>query len=1021
MPSTVTSSKLAERIAVLQANPAAMQRMMLRTLEDITNGEVIIVDPTNPFIFLMEATCSIASAGMTQAEAITQKLYPKRAVSDEDLYRHMSDSDYLNRFDKPGKTAIHLLLDVEELKQKAVLIPDGSGIKQIVIPKHTEITVAGVKLTMQYPIQLRVMPHGGVGVFYDTSSYSPLYALESNKLPFVTGRVRGRPFIRFSIPVHEMSINSQLIQLNNATGFAKSFDFSNKFYFCRAYTKNTIDNKWVEIKTTHSEQVYDINEPTLVLQVLEGRLKASLPQIYFNNGLIKDSLRVDIYTTQGIDDFNLGGYDMTAYSANWLDYDSVDTSIYSSPLFTFSGLLMFSDQVISGASAGISFDALRDKVITNGLSNNNLPITNSQLVNVLSSQNYDVVTNLDNITNRQFLASRTLPIPKQIVQNDFNTGTTISAAGATVLTIQETFNQLKTYPFVTDNGNRLTILPETLFTRNNGQLKLVDTATHLNLIDLMATSPEGLATTINENLFVYTPFYYVLDANKDLFETRAYVLDRPEVISKFFVTENTGFGIPVSTKSYILNKNINARGYVLQITVETSDVFLELDIDQINIQLSFLPKGSLTRTVFNGVLVSPLDTNTNKPIDNIYTYEFYLDTNYDVDDTHSLILEPTGTSLSLTNEFDLVYVVKNHSPLGSTTSTIENFYVETELSNYDDNAIYRGLTHEKITLKFGEWLEHLWVRSRSAVSEETYLSYSEDVPAVYGEDVYLRDSIGNLVLDYDSGTNEITTTLLHQQGEPVLTVVGQTAFNAAKALNPLLTVMNWWSTLTNTQRKTYQVIARLKGEHILNAQGLPIAVSSMRDIYRQVDIVLLDGRYYFATEDATLSYRTELMSAVISWVNTELEELSLRLLEQSELYFYPKITMGEIEVIVGENDLQRIDAEQRLSVTFYMEEDKVNNDELKRNVIEKTARIISTQLEQSTISVAGMQNALIKEMGSDIISVTLKGFTDDTYDTITIVDTAKRPSIGKQIIALSNLTLAVRDAINISFLKHLKN
>ena len=53
MPSTVTSSKLAERIAVLQANPAAMQRMMLRTLEDITNGEVIIVDPTNPFIFLI--------------------------------------------------------------------------------------------------------------------------------------------------------------------------------------------------------------------------------------------------------------------------------------------------------------------------------------------------------------------------------------------------------------------------------------------------------------------------------------------------------------------------------------------------------------------------------------------------------------------------------------------------------------------------------------------------------------------------------------------------------------------------------------------------------------------------------------------------------------------------------------------------------------------------------------------------------------------------------------------------------
>lgn len=1021
MTTTVTSSKLAERISVLQANPAAMQRMILRTLEDLTNGEVIIVDPTNPFVFLMEATCSIASASMLQAEAIAQKLYPKRAMSQEDLYRHMSDSDYLNRFDKPGKTRIHLLLDIEELKQKAVLIPDGSGIKQLVIPKHTVFMVAGIKLTMQYAVQLRVMPHGAVGVYYDTTSSSPLYALESNKLPFNTGRVRGRPFIRFSIPVHEMEITSQIIQLNNATGFAKSFQYTNKFYYCRAFTKNSSDTEWVEIKTTHSDQVYDVTEPTLVLQVLDGVLKTVVPQIYFNNQTIKDSLRVDIYTTQGIDDYNLGGFDVTAFSANWLDNDAVETSVYSSPLFTFSGLVIFSDQVIAGASSSLGFDALRDKVINNALSNSNLPITNIQLTNVLQNQNYDVVTNLDNVTNRQFLASRSLPAPKVIVQNDFNTGTTVSPAGATVLTLQQSFNQLKTYPFVADNGQRLTIKPESLFTRNNGQLKLVDTATLSNLFDLLTTSPETLASIVNESRFVFTPFYYVLDAGKDLFETRAYVLDRPEVISKFFISENTGLGIPVSTKDYILNKNPNGNGFVLSITVETSDAFLELDLEQINVQLSFLPKGSLERTVFNGVLTSVLDTNTGKPVNDIYTYDFYIDTNYDVDDTHSLVLEPSGLSTTLINDFDLVYVVKDHTPFGSTTSSIDTFYSFTEFDNYDTLATYRGLTHERITLKFGEWLEHLWVRSRSAVVEETYLTYATDIRAVYSENVYLRDNSGNLVLDYDVGTNELNTTLLHEAGEPVLTTTGQNAFNAAKALNPLLTVMVWWSTLTNAQRESYQVIAHLKGENILDNLGNPQVVNSLRDVYRQVDLVLIDGRYYFATEDATAVYKSELISTVISWINGELEELSLRLLEQSELYFYPKITMGEIEVIVGENISQRIDAEQVLNISYYMQEDKVSNDELKRNVIEKTAKVISDQLLQATISVSGIQTALLKELGEDVVSVNIKGFTKDLYDTITIVDTAKRPSIGKQVIVLSNLTLAVRDAINISFLKHLQN
>lgn len=1021
MANQVTSSRFAERINILAANPAAMQRMILRTLEDMTNGDVVIVDPTNPFVFLMEATCSIASAGMLQAEALVQKLYPKRAMTSEDLYRHMSDSDYLNRFDKPGRSVVHVLMDLEEFQQKAVLVPDGSGIRQIVIPKHSEIMVAGIKLTLQYPIQIRLMPHGGIGVFYDTSEISPLYTLETNRIDFKIGRVSNRRFMKFTIPVQEMAIQSQMIQLNNVTGFAKEFDYTDKFFYCRAYTKNTVDSTWSEILVTHSEQVYDVNTPTVIVKVLEGRLSTTLPQIYFNNGTIEDSLRIDIYTTQGLDGTNLGAYKMDAYSANWLDYDTVVNSPYTAPLFTFSGLLLFSDSVIAGTAAGMTLDALRDKVITNGLSNNNLPITNSQLSNAIQNQNFDVVTNLDNVTDRQFLASRALPAPKTVVQNDFNAGTTISPAGSCVLTLQQTLSSLMDFNTVADNGNRMTIKPETLFTRYNGQLKIVDNVTHSGLINLIGTSPESLAAVINQSQFVYTPFYYVLDAGLDLFEVRAYELDTPQITSKFFYAENSALGIPVSTQDYSLVKNPSGLGYILNIVVATSPEIVELALDQLILQLSFVPKGSSTRCVFNGVLVSPIDVGTGRPVDEYYNYHFYLDTNYDVDAEHNLVFEPSGNTSPLANEFDLVYIVKNHAPLGSTVTNIDAVYISTEFDDYDPLAIYRGLSHEKITLEFGTWLEHLWVRSRSAVTNNRYLSYETDVPAIYSADVYLRDSSGNIVIGYDALNNDITTTLLHAQGDPVLTTLGSAVYETALLATPNLTVSTWWSSLSNALRASYQVIAHRAGEHILDAQGNPQLASSVRDVHRQVDLILIDGRYYFATEDATLTYRNEIVNTLVQWVNVELGVLALRLLERSELYYYPKITMGEIEVIVGENEVSRIDAEQSLTITYYMQEDKVNNAELKTTIAAKTAEVIASQLQNSTISTSLMQYLLLKTMGDDIISVTLKGFTNDVYDTITVVDTAKRPSIGKHVVALSNLTLAVRDAINITFLEHLKN
>lgn len=99
----------------------------------------------------------------------------------------MADVDYANRFAAPARTELTMMLSMPEILDRA--IDDGSGIKKMVIPRDTEVTVENVTFTLQYPIEIRVMSHGGVQVVYDVARLSPLQTLESNLLDWDVARM----------------------------------------------------------------------------------------------------------------------------------------------------------------------------------------------------------------------------------------------------------------------------------------------------------------------------------------------------------------------------------------------------------------------------------------------------------------------------------------------------------------------------------------------------------------------------------------------------------------------------------------------------------------------------------------------------------------------------------------------------------------------------------------------------------------------------------------------------------------
>ena len=145
----------------------------------------------------------------------------------------------------------------------------------------------------------------------------------------------------------------------------------------------------------------------------------------------------------------------------------------------------------------------------------------------------------------------------------------------------------------------------------------------------------------------------------------------------------------------------------------------------------------------------------------------------------------------------------------------------------------------------------------------------------------------------------------------------------------------------------------------------------------------------------------------------------LHLLERSELYFYPKQTAGLIDVIVRNNERVQIAADQVLRVELYVRQDVYDNEPLRANLEQLVPGVIATSMRNTTISVSEMTERLREALGSDVLSVTIGGFTNDVYGTVTVVDSSMSPSVGKRLTALSNKTLAVRDAIVIKFVSHL--
>lgn len=955
----MTNEEYKEKVKLALLNPSSMIDISIDSLNEILEGRYEIMNATNPFMFLLEASTANCAAAIQEHHSLLRYAYKEMADEQEGLYRFMADDDYVGRFATPGGAPYVFALRKDEILARAVPVPN-TNIRKLVIPRNTRIVVGDVPFGFQYPIEIRVMSHGGLQVVYNVDKPSPLYSLTSNIVDWSVVASPDGEFVLIRPYVYQFALKTHEEVLNSAAAFSKSFDFVDKFYHCRVYISK--DSKtWTEIATTHSDQTYDPTKLTATLKVLDGKVRVEIPLIYYSTGMASGNLRVDVYSTKGAIEMELGGYTVNSFQASWYDYDNDDGGIYSSPLSLLTNFAVFSEGTAIGGTDGIDFEALKERV-TSTTPDDGIAVSPAQLEVKLADRGYGSVLNVDDMDTRIYLATRALPNPKK---NEI-----VSGANCTIDLFATRIEELVQYDTVVDNGARVTIKPDTLFKYSDGKVLLVKPN---ELQQLVNASLEARANYVNTRDYLYTPFHYVLDTTQDFFACRGYYFEMPSVLSRNFLSENDTAEIEVATNTVTISKE--TYGFRLLVVTRSGESYRKLPDNKVRCQLSFLPVGESARAYMDGKLLSKIEDER--------VWEFKITTNYDVDYLEALTLtsfsmfeDDAGKyNTGLTGLFDIFHI------------TVENRLPTYELSELDnlvnDDLLpldYMAVTRDQVKLEFGKVLRNLWSNARAVVTEEDYAKYSENVPDYWERNEYETDASGAWVFYPTGPGGELEPKLVHAKGDPKLMPDGTPVWK-------------------------HQI-----GEIKYN-NGKPI-IAKPRAVARHVDLFFLEGSLMFVTDKRDVEYRTSLAKSLINFLELDIAQVSKGLLPGTELYFYPKRTLGRTKAIVRDGVVEEIEASTSWRVTFHLPPTQYSNEPF-RETLKSTARnVIANALSASSTSISEIISEIRTRMGEDAVPVDIAplGVKKD-LTAFTMYDESFRCGVRHVLVVLPDETIRLEDDI----------
>lgn len=964
----LTMENLKDSIESVRFSPTSITRAILEHVDVVSDGKVNILDMTSPAMMLLASGAAMFSSAMDEITGAHRLIYPTLATTAKDLYRHMTDKEFVNIFAVPGSTTFTVLMSRDDVLRKMIYDPEERAYKAI-FPRDSLFKALETPFTLEYPIVIRLSDNGTFEISYDTSIPSPVSKLSTNIINYRTSStlVNDVPsaWIAFDVKVRQFDIKSVTYPLERSIPLKKLTDFPDSYYMSRVYYRRD-NSDWIEIKVSHGDYTYDLNEPTALLDVIGNSIEISLPQVYINNGLISGELRHDIYFTKGVinERYSNLGLDSFSLTRRAIDEER-DVSTYSNALADINHSV-FAPGFATGGRDSLTIDQLRKRIINHTKGAITLPITPVQFASVVEDSGFDIVRNTDIVTNRIYLATRKLPKPT----ND----RLVSSANIGINTFTPDLEVLDSSSFVFRNAERRTILNKALYVNENGIVRMLD---RVEVENLKSLNRLDLLTEVNEKQYLFSPYHYVLDDTGSKFDVRCYDMTSPSLSELNFRDQNRTMRMSVSTQLYNLQK-IDS-GYRLSFVTRSGDFYKNADsLGMTQCQIGFYPVGENRMAHINCVKAGVTENN-----ETIWTCD--LETYLEIDEKNRIRV--TNASVSNASQID-VWIDLNstiHIFHCSSSVTVEFKPSAADLlinaTMLPANA--KAITHEELTLKLGVSLDALWRRGRPLPTGREYLRHEEDMPKRYAADVFEINPQSGTEIFIENGVP--VRHKLFSAGDICLDIEGNTIYK------------------------------HRAGDFVLDDEGNPV-LSGQETSNREIDMLFLDGRYYFVTEEAYVDYVAELTGVLTTWITENIEALSDIALENTKVFFYPKTTLGNVKVFTENDGADLLPSEQSIVVELYVNNRVYRDSDLRETLINKTVLVLDEEISKTVVNVTEIEESLRAAYMGAVVSLKVSGLGGpNNYRVLSLAAEENRMCLKKVLKLQQDNSLIIGEDVEVKF------
>ena len=185
---------------------------------------------------------------------------------------------------------------------------------------------------------------------------------------------------------------------------------------------------------------------------------------------------------------------------------------------------------------------------------------------------------------------------------------------------------------------------------------------------------------------------------------------------------------------------------------------------------------------------------------------------------------------------------------------------------------------------------------------------------------------------------------------------------------------------------------------------------------REFDLLVVDGRYLFANDIATVQYRREIEETLVSWITDDITELQSRLLEQTRIFFYPKTTLGVIQVYTENGGEDYLSAEQAFTISLYVKYAIYNDPEIRETLRNATVRLLDTYIGQQTINMTEIFGELRELYGESVSAFQIQGLGGDrNYQFVRVASEKNKLCLQKQLVIQADKSMIVEDAVTVEF------